>query len=472
MACLEVGVHGIHPELQNLLGRLHYRTSYGQNILRHSIEVAHLGRHDGRPRSAWTRRWPSAAGCCTTSARRSTTTTRARHPAARHGGRRALRRAASRCSRRSATTTTTTPAAACGRCWSRPPTRSRARARGARRESLEIYIKRLESLEKIANAFPGVEKSYAIQAGREIRIMVEHSQRRRRARPGPGGRDRAPHREGARVSRTDPRHRDPRDARGGLRASSHRPRRSAGPAMLNILFIADVIGSPGRDVVQRAAARRSRSRHDARPRDLQRRELGWRLRPHARRRPPSCSTPASTCLTGGNHLWDRKEPIALPGARSRASCASPICRRGTPGRAGASFRPRDGTPVGVVNLIGRVFMKEADCPFRAADRGARGAARRRCRGDLRRLPRRDHRREDGDRLAPRRPRQRGWSERTRTSRPPTSACCRSGTAFLMRRRHDGRFRVGDRHGPRGRVAPLSSRCMPERLDARERRPRA
>ena len=42
LACLEVGVHGIHPELQNLLGRLHYRTSYGQNILRHSVEVAHL----------------------------------------------------------------------------------------------------------------------------------------------------------------------------------------------------------------------------------------------------------------------------------------------------------------------------------------------------------------------------------------------------------------------------------------------
>src|SRR5438477_315133 len=42
MACVEVGIHGVHAELQNLLGRLHYRTSYGQNILDHSIEVAHL----------------------------------------------------------------------------------------------------------------------------------------------------------------------------------------------------------------------------------------------------------------------------------------------------------------------------------------------------------------------------------------------------------------------------------------------
>ena len=91
-AVLETGVRGLHPELQKLLGKLHYRTSYGQNVLQHSIEVSHIARP------------------------------------------------------------------------------------GARRENLENYIKRLEKLEEITGSYPGVEKSYAIQAGREVRVMVKPEQ--------------------------------------------------------------------------------------------------------------------------------------------------------------------------------------------------------------------------------------------------------------------------------------------------------
>jgi ribonuclease Y len=172
MACLEVGVHGIHPELQNLLGRLQYRTSYGQNILRHSIEVAHLAGMMAAE-IGMDQKMAKRGGLLHDIGKAIDHDHEGTHPAlgmevaSRHGEPQPVLEAIGYHH----------DDYAGGSLWpvliSAADAVSGARP-GARRESLEIYIKRLEALEKIANTFPGVEKSYAIQAGREVRIMVEH----------------------------------------------------------------------------------------------------------------------------------------------------------------------------------------------------------------------------------------------------------------------------------------------------------
>ncbi|NOT35516.1 MAG: ribonuclease Y [Candidatus Eisenbacteria bacterium] len=173
MACLEVGVHGIHPELQHLLGRLHYRTSYGQNILRHSIEVAHLSGMMAAE-LGFEQKMAKRGGLMHDIGKAIDHDQEGTHPAlgmevaARYGEPQPVLEAIGYHH----------DDYAGGSLWpvliSAADAISGARP-GARRESLEIYIKRLEALERIAGAFPGVEKSYAIQAGREIRIMVEHA---------------------------------------------------------------------------------------------------------------------------------------------------------------------------------------------------------------------------------------------------------------------------------------------------------
>ena len=170
-AVMELGIHGLHPDLIKLIGRLKYRTSFGQNALTHSMEVA----------------W--VAGLL--AGEMGVNVTMARRAGLLHDIGKALdheiEAATSRSAWTSAASTRRTPRSSTllrhtTATWSprprwpssfRLPTPSAPARPGARRENVESYVKRLENLEEISSGFEGVEQAFAVQAGREVRILVK-----------------------------------------------------------------------------------------------------------------------------------------------------------------------------------------------------------------------------------------------------------------------------------------------------------